>query len=161
MAYWLVHRGFYGRCPIPSNIVAFHLCKIFAIIYHFEATEANITATGSAGRAEPTLSAFKNNSVQVLSDISGGVPGNVAYYNFDASNVILQLGADGSLSSHATRGIMSLQQKSQWAELLPASFYYGSPTFQISDETTAVLDGSFGFNNKTITEDPIPRSNRT
>lgn len=88
-------------------------------------------------------------------------PLNISYL-FNASSILLQPGADGSFSNYAKRGIMSLQQKSQWAELYPGTFFgRGGDIFQASNSTTAVLDGSFGFNDMTIQNNIDPKSNDT
>ena len=107
------------------NKTSFPLIDYVSLTYcftNFAAVETNMTMSSPTNRTEPVLR-------------SGSTPVNLS---LNASEVLLQLGADGSNASHMERGVLDLQYSDKWSS---------TQLNQSADGLSwmRALDGTYGF----------------
>jgi hypothetical protein len=88
---------------------------------NFAALDTNVTVSSPVNRTEPVLKSRDGNTVTL-----------------NATEVLRQLGADGSNSTLADRGLFSLKQNSNWSSLQMIQSVDGSSALR-------ALDGTYGF----------------
>ncbi|CZR59696.1 uncharacterized protein PAC_09590 [Phialocephala subalpina] len=104
---------------------------------NFGAIDTNVTAHSPTNRTEPVLLGLPTGTI------------------LEASQVISQLGADGSNSSLAERGILSLEYSRNWTGIFPDDQYDTA----FNSSWVQVLDGTYGFGMTTATNVIAPVNN--